>query len=31
MDLQRASKYIPTNSSNYDEIEKAAIGAGLIK
>ena len=31
MDLQRASKYIPTKSSNYDEIEKAAIGAGLIK
>jgi len=31
MDLQRASKYIATKSSNYDEIEKAAIGAGLIK
>ncbi len=31
MDLQRASKYISTKSSNYDEIEKAAIGAGLIK
>jgi len=31
MDLQRASKYIPTKSSNYDEIERAAIGAGLIK
>ena len=31
MDLQRATKYIPTKSSNYDEIEKAAIGAGLIK
>jgi phosphonate transport system substrate-binding protein len=31
MDLQRASKYITTKSSNYDEIEKAAIGAGLIK
>lgn len=31
MNLQRASKYIPTKSSNYDEIEKAAIGAGLIK
>ena len=31
MDLQRSSKYIITNSSNYDEIEKAAIGAGLVK
>jgi len=31
MDLQRASKYISTKSSNYDEIEKAAVGAGLIK
>lgn len=31
MDLQRASKYISTKSSNYDEIEKAAISAGLIK
>jgi phosphonate transport system substrate-binding protein len=31
MDLQRASKYITTKSSNYDEIERAAIGAGLIK
>lgn len=31
MDLQRASKYIPTKSSNYDEIEKAATAAGLIK
>lgn len=31
MDLQRATKYITTKSSNYDEIEKAAIGAGLIK
>ena len=31
MDLQRASKYVPTKSSNYDDIEKAARSAGLIK
>lgn len=31
MDLQRASKYVTTKSSNYDEIEKAARSAGLIK
>ena len=31
MDLQRASKYIPTKSSNYDGLEKAARSAGLIK
>jgi phosphonate transport system substrate-binding protein len=31
MDLQRASKYITTKSSNYDDIEKAARSAGLIK
>ena len=31
MDLQRASKYIPTKSSNYDGIETAARSAGLIK
>lgn len=31
MDLQRANKYVPTKSSNYDDIEKAARSAGLIK
>ena len=31
MDLQRASKFIPTQSSNYDSIEHAARSAGLIK
>lgn len=31
MELQRASKYITTKSSNYDDIEKAARTAGLIK
>jgi phosphonate transport system substrate-binding protein len=31
MDLQRASKYVTTKSSNYDDIEKAARSAGLIK
>lgn len=31
MDLQRASKFIPTQASNYDGIEKAARSAGLIK
>ncbi len=30
MDLQRASKYIATKPSNYDDIEKAAKSAGLI-
>lgn len=30
MDLQRASKYITTKLSNYDDIEKAARSAGLI-
>jgi phosphonate transport system substrate-binding protein len=29
--LQRASKFIPTKSSNYDGIEAAAKAAGLIK
>jgi phosphonate transport system substrate-binding protein len=29
--LQRASKFIPTRSSNYDGIEAAAKAAGLIK
>ena len=31
MDLQRASKFIATKSSNYDGIEAAAKSAGLIK
>ncbi len=31
MDLQRASKFIPTQSANYDSIEAAAKSAGLIK
>jgi phosphonate transport system substrate-binding protein len=31
MGLQRASKFIPTRSSNYDSIESAAKAAGLIK
>jgi len=31
MDLQRASKYLTTKPSNYDDIEKAARSAGLIK
>ena len=31
MELQRASKFIPTTSSNYDTIEKAARSAGLLK
>lgn len=31
MDLQRASKYLSTKSSNYNDIEKAARSAGLIK
>jgi len=30
MDLQRASKFIPTQSSNYDGIEAAAKSAGLL-
>ena len=29
--LQRASRFIPTQSSNYDGIEAAAKSAGLIK
>jgi phosphonate transport system substrate-binding protein len=29
--LQRASKFIPTRASNYDDIEAAARAAGLIK
>ena len=31
MDLQRASKFIATQSSNYDGIEAAAKSAGLLK
>jgi len=31
MDLQRASRFIPTQSSNYDGIEAAARSAGLVK
>jgi phosphonate transport system substrate-binding protein len=31
MDLQRASKFIPTRNSNYDGIEAAARSAGLVK
>jgi phosphonate transport system substrate-binding protein len=31
LDLQRASKFIPTKASNYDGIENAAKSAGLIK
>lgn len=29
--LQRASKFVPTQSSNYDSIEAAGKSAGLIK
>ena len=31
LELQRASKLIPTKASNYDGIEGAAKSAGLIK
>lgn len=31
LELQRASKFIPTKASNYDGIENAAKSAGLIK
>ena len=31
LDLQRASRFIPTESANYDGIESAARSAGLIK
>ncbi len=31
MELQRASRFIPTRASNYDGIEAAAKSAGLIK
>jgi phosphonate transport system substrate-binding protein len=31
LDLQRASRFVPTSASNYDAIEKAARSAGLLK
>ena len=31
MDLQRASKFIPTKAENYTAIEAAAQNAGLLK
>ena len=31
LDLQRASKFIPTNAANYTNIEAAARNAGLLK
>lgn len=31
LDLQRATKFIPTKTENYDGIEKAAHSAGLLK
>jgi len=31
MELQRASKFVPTKAGNYDGIEQAAKSAGLIK
>ncbi|MGE5471605.1 MAG: putative selenate ABC transporter substrate-binding protein [Bacteroidota bacterium] len=31
LDLQRASRFIPTKKENYDGIEKAAHAAGLLK
>jgi phosphonate transport system substrate-binding protein len=31
MELQRASKFVPTKASNYEGIEQAARSAGLIK
>lgn len=31
LELQRASKFIPTKASNYGDIEKAAHNAGLLK
>ena len=31
LDLQRASKFIPTRAENYGDIEKAAHNAGLLK
>lgn len=31
LDLQRASRFVPTQASNYDSIEQAARSAGLLK
>ncbi|HEY0846888.1 MAG TPA: putative selenate ABC transporter substrate-binding protein [Noviherbaspirillum sp.] len=31
LDLQRATRFIPTKTQNYDQIEKAARNAGLLK
>jgi phosphonate transport system substrate-binding protein len=31
LDLQRATRFIPTKAENYDSIEKAAHNAGLLK
>ncbi|OWW19940.1 putative selenate ABC transporter substrate-binding protein [Noviherbaspirillum denitrificans] len=31
LDLQRASRFIPTKTENYEQIEKAARNAGLLK
>jgi phosphonate transport system substrate-binding protein len=31
LDLQRATRFIPTKIENYDQIEKAARNAGLLK
>jgi phosphonate transport system substrate-binding protein len=31
LDLQRASKFIPTKAENYTAIEAAAVNAGLLK
>ena len=31
MDLQRASRFVPTKNANYDGIEQAARSAGLVK
>jgi phosphonate transport system substrate-binding protein len=31
LDLQRATKFVPTNAANYKQIEAAARSAGLLK
>jgi phosphonate transport system substrate-binding protein len=31
LDLQRASRFVPTTAANYDSIERAARSAGLLK
>ena len=31
LELQRASKFIPTKADNYTAIEAAAVNAGLLK